>query len=151
MMIAIPRFLLLLALGASVAVAAESPWLTDFEQAKKVAKEENKAILIDFTGSDWCGWCMKLHEEVFSKKKFLEFAKKNFVLLELDFPSKKEIPEDLKKQNKELAKKYNVEGFPTVVLTDAKGRKFAQTGYVEGGPDAYVKHLEELLEKKDLD
>ena len=150
-MIAIPRFLMLLAVGASVAVAADGPWLTDFDEAKKQAEKEDKAILMDFTGSDWCGWCIKLDKEVFSKKEFLDYARKNLVLVEVDFPRKKEIPEATKKQNAKLAKKYKIEGFPTIVLTDAKGKKFAKTGYQEGGPKAYVKHLGELLEKKDLD
>ena len=150
-MIAIPRFLMLLAVGASVAVAAEGPWLTDFEEAKKQAAKENKAILMDFTGSDWCGWCVKLDKEVFSKKEFLDYAKKNLVLLEVDFPRKKKLPAETKKQNEGLAKKYKIEGFPTILLTDAKGKKFAKTGYREGGPKPYVKHLKELLEKKDLD
>jgi len=150
-MIAIPRFLMLLAVSASVAVAAEGPWLTDFEEAKKQAAKEDKAILMDFTGSDWCGWCVQLDKEVFSKKEFLEYAKKHLVLLEVDFPRKTEISEETKKQNAKLAKKYKIEGFPTIILTDAKGKKFAVTGYQEGGPKAYVKHLENLLEKKDLD
>jgi len=142
---------MLLAVGASVAVAAEGPWLTDFEEAKKQAAKEDKAILMDFTGSDWCGWCIKLDKEVFSKKEFLDYAKKNLVLVEVDFPSKKKLSAETKKQNAGLAKKFKVEGFPTIVLTDAKGKKFATTGYQEGGPKAYVKHLGKLLEKKDLD
>ena len=93
-MIAIPRFLILLALGASLAAAAEGPWLTDFEEAGKQAAKEDKAILMDFTGSDWCGWCIKLDKEVFSKKEFLDFASKHLVLLEVDFPRKKKLPEE---------------------------------------------------------
>jgi thioredoxin-related protein len=147
---AVLRLLVVLAASAPLAIAGDG-WLTDLDKAKEQAAKEDKAILMDFTGSDWCGWCIKLDEEVFSKKKFKDYAKKHFVLLELDFPRKKEQSDELKEQNRELAKKFGIEGFPTVILTDAKGRKFGETGYQEGGPEAYIKHLDELLEKKGLD
>jgi thioredoxin-related protein len=145
------KSLALLAAGGSLVLAGGDAWLTDFEQAKEQAQKDNKAILINFTGSDWCSWCIMLHKEVFSHKEFLTYAKNKFVLLELDFPRNKELPEKQKEQNEKLSKQFSIEGFPTVILTDATGKKFARTGYQEGGAKAYIKHLDELLEKKDLD
>ena len=111
-------------------------WLTDLEEAKKIAARENKSILIDFTGSDWCGWCIKLKKEVFSHDEFVKGASKHFVLVELDFPKKSNQTDEEKATNKALAKEYEVAAFPTIILTDAKGRKFGQTGYLGGGPAA---------------
>ena len=135
-------------LCSSFALAGGEGWMTNWEQAKAKAKAENKPILIDFTGSDWCGWCIKLDKEVFAQKAFKEYAAKNLVLMDVDFPRKKEQAADLKKQNKELEKQYPLEGYPTVLLLDAEGKKLSEDiGYREGGPEAYVKHLAELLEK----
>jgi len=127
---------------APVAVMASEGWLTDLDAAKKQAAAEKKDILIDFTGSDWCGWCIKLDKEVFSTPEFK--AQKNFVLVSLDFPRKKEIPADAKAKNNALMKKWGVRGFPTIILTNAAGDPYAQTGYQEGGPVAYLAHLAEL-------
>ncbi len=120
-------------------------WVTDFEAAKAQAAKEGKDLLIDFTGSDWCGWCIRLKKEVFVHDAFKEGVKDKFVLVELDFPRNKEkiAPETLE-QNKELGKKYAVRGYPTILLTDAEGRPYAKTGYRRGGPDPYVAHLDEL-------
>jgi len=120
-------------------------WLTDFEAAKKQAAERNVPILADFSGSDWCGWCIKLDKEVFAKKTFQTYAKKNVVLFLADFPSRKEIPAKVKAQNEKLAEQYGVRGFPTVLLLDSKGKVLGRTGYQKGGPAAYVKHVKELL------
>ena len=125
----LPVFLTAAALCAALALgafarggsAAEGLWQTDFKAAQAKAKEEKKYLLVDFTGSDWCGWCIKLHNEVFDKEPFKAEAPKQFVLVELDFPHEKELSDDLKKQNKELAEKYKVEGFPTV-LADGRRR-----------------------------
>ena len=135
-----------LALGvfARVGCAAEGLWQTDFKAAQAKAKEEKKYLLVDFTGSDWCGWCIKLHNEVFDKEPFKAEAPKQFVLVELDFPHQKEQSDELKKQNKELSEKYNIEGFPTVLLMDAEGQVIARTGYREGGPEEYLKQLAEF-------
>jgi thioredoxin-related protein len=129
----------------STAVAQESSWLTDFEAAKAAAKKEQKVILADFTGSDWCGWCIKLKEEVFSKPEFQKWADKNVVLLELDFPRKTELPADLKKQNEALRKEYGVRGYPTVLFLDAEGKQVGKSGYVRGGPKAWIKKAEEQI------
>jgi protein disulfide-isomerase len=127
------------------AATAEFKWETDLEVAKKRAKDENKEILADFTGSDWCGWCIKLKKEVFDQPEFQEYAKKHLVMLELDFPRKKELPAKEKEQNEKLSEEFKVEGFPTVLLINARGKEIGRTGYQEGGPAKYVEHLKELL------
>lgn len=120
-------------------------WLTDFELAKKTAAEKKLPILADFSGSDWCGWCLKLDREVFSKKEFKEYAGKNLVLFLADFPRRKKQDDKLKKQNSDLAEKYSVQGFPTVLLMDAEGKVFATAGYEPGGAAAYVGHLKKII------
>ena len=113
-----------------------------------VGKPDAGAYRADFTGSDWCGWCMKLKSEVFDTPEFKEWAKKNVVLLELDFPKQKQLPEELKKQNQELAQKNNIQGYPTILFFDAKGKKVGQTGYVKGGPEAWIKEAEKAMGSK---
>lgn len=135
---------------ASLATAEETKWLHDYDAAKAQAKEENKPILINFTGSDWCGWCIKLEKEVFKKEEFQKYAKEHLVLMEVDFPRKKEQTDEVKEQNEKLDKEFKIEGYPTVFLIDAEGKKISEDiGYREGGPAAYVKHLKSLLEKKE--
>jgi thioredoxin-related protein len=131
---------------AGRASAEESLWQTDFEAAKAKAKAEKKLLLVDFTGSDWCGWCKKLVAEVFSKEEFKKEAPVKFVLVELDFPNSKKQSDELKKQNRELQKRYKVRGFPTILVMDADGNVIAQTGYHAGGPNAYMKHLGEFVD-----
>ncbi|NQU39637.1 MAG: thioredoxin family protein [Lentisphaerae bacterium] len=120
-------------------------WLTDFEAAKKLAGARNLPILADFSGSDWCGWCIKLDKEVFSKPVFQAYADANVVLFLADFPSRKAIPAAVQAQNEKLAENYGVRGFPTVLLLDAAGKVLGRTGYQKGGPEAYVKHVKQLL------
>ena len=126
-------------------VAEAGVWHTDFEKAKAIAKAEKRPMLIDFTGSDWCGWCVKLDKEVFSKDEFKEYAAENLVLVELDFPRKKAQSAAEKAQNAALAKKFEIRGYPTILLIDADGKEIARTGYQKGGPKSYVRHLEKLL------
>lgn len=120
-------------------------WLTDFEAAKARAVELKRPILVDFSGSDWCGWCIKLDKEVFRQEAFKSFAQNNLVLFLADFPRSTPQPQGIKAQNEVLMAQYQVEGFPTVLLLNEKGRVLAQTGYQPGGAAAYVKHLQELL------
>lgn len=134
-----------LLLGGVAAAEAGGNWLTDFEEAKKQAKEKGVPILVDFTGSDWCGWCIKLKKEVFSQEAFQAYAKDNLVLLELDFPRRKEIPAETRKQNEALMKEFGIRGFPTILLVDAEGKELDRTGYRRGGAEKYVDHLKELL------
>jgi protein disulfide-isomerase len=107
---------------ASTALASDGDWITNYEEALKEAKQSNRAILADFTGSDWCGWCMKLKKEVFDTEEFKGWAAKNVVLLELDFPKQLEQSEEIKKQNQSLKEKFGIKGFPTIVFIDAKCR-----------------------------
>lgn len=132
----------------SQAAGAGDGWLTDFEQAKKTAAETKRPILADFSGSDWCGWCIKLDKEVFSQAEFKAYAKEHLVLFLADFPRKKEQAPELKKQNGALAATYAVNGFPTVLLLDATGKELARTGYRPGGAAAYVKQVQELMKAK---
>lgn len=130
-------------------LAAGDGWSSDFAASKKLAAESKKDLLIDFTGSDWCGWCIKLKNEVFDHKAFSEGVKDKFVLVEIDFPSNKaKLSEETQAQNKELGQKYAVRGYPTILLCDADGRPYAATGYQAGGPEEYVEHLSELRERK---
>lgn len=132
-------------LTAAVAKTGEAAWLIDFEEAKKQAAEKNLPILADFSGSDWCGWCIKLDKEVFSKDEFKAYAKENLILFLADFPSRKKLPADVKAQNDKLAKEYGIRGYPTVLLLDAKGKVLERTGYQKGGAAAYVEHIKGLL------
>lgn len=124
-------------------------WMTDFEQAKLMAKTHKVPILINFTGSDWCIWCKRLSSEVFEQKEFTEYAKKNLVLLKIDFPRSIKQTDAVKRQNRNLAQQFNIEGYPTIILTDASGNEINRTGYQPGGATNYVSHLKLLLGKKD--
>lgn len=138
-----------LMMAVAVSGRAESLWGTDFEAAKEQAAERGVPILVDFTGSDWCGWCIRLKDEVFTQDAFVTYAKENFVLLELDFPMRKELPEALREQNEALRERYRIRGFPTILLLDAEGEELARTGYRPGGAEAYIEHLQELLAEVD--
>ena len=128
---------------ASLALGAEA-WTTDFEAAKKAATEQKKDLLMSFTGSDWCGPCMMLDEEVFAKEDFQKGAQESYVLVNLDFPQKTKQEAALKQQNEKLAETYSIEGFPTVLLCDEQAKPYAVTGYQPGGSAAYLEHLKEL-------
>jgi protein disulfide-isomerase len=128
--------------------AAESTWLTDLPKAEAQAKADNEIILMDFTGSDWCGWCIKFKKDVLDTKEFQDYAAKNVVLVEVDFPNKKEQSADLKKANKALQDKYDVHGFPTLVVLDKDGKEIGrQVGYAKGGPEAFIAKLEGFKKK----
>lgn len=132
-------------IGLAASAFAADGWMTDFEAAKAKAKAENKPMLLDFTGSDWCGWCIKLDKEVFGEAAFKEYAAAELVLVELDFPRKKEQSADLKAQNEKLAKQYGVRGFPTILVLSPEGELIEKTGYQKGGAEAYVKHIKGIL------
>jgi protein disulfide-isomerase len=143
------KFLVSLIAGWALfqAGAGELQWMTDLPKAQEKAKAENKLVLMDFTGSDWCPWCVKLNKEVFSTPEFIEYANKNLVPVEVDFPNKKKQPAELKAANKALQKKFEIKGYPTVVVLDADGNKVGETGYEPGGPKAFIAQLEKFRKK----
>lgn len=132
------------ALGVATPGQAGSEWLTDYKRAQQEAKANNKLLLVEFTGSDWCGWCIKLEREVFSKPEFKNYASKNLVLMEADFPRAKPQAADIKKQNAELAAQYQIQGFPTIVVLNGNGQKVGELFYTPGGPDAFIAEIEKL-------
>ena len=125
--------------------AADDLWLTDLPKAQARAKMENKMVLIDFNGSDWCPPCKALKKNVLSSQEFIDYAKKNLVLVDVDFPHNKEQSAELKKANQALGEKYSVEGLPTVVLLSSEGKELSKkAGY--GGQDTkgFIADLEKL-------
>ena len=125
------------------AFAGGEGWITDMEAAKAQASKEKKDLLLDFTGSDWCGWCIKMKKETLDSKEFAAYAAKNLVLLEVDFPNAKPQSAELKAQNAALKTQYAIEGFPTFVLIDKEGKQLGkEVGYVQGGPAGFIAKLE---------
>jgi len=120
-------------------------WEENLETALQKAKAENKAVLVNFTGSDWCQWCIKLSDEVFSKSEFEDYAEDNLILVRLDFPRSIEQSAETKLYNNQLAQRYGVQGFPTVLLFNSQGQMVLQTGYQPGGPVSYINHLKNSL------
>src|SRR5215213_11363481 len=118
-----PQILAACAVLAFTSAVAGTGWSDEYETALAQAKKENKKILLDFTGSDWCGWCKKLDREVFSKPEFKEYADKNLVLVEVDFPRAKEQSATERRQNLELMERFGVQGYPTIVVLDGDGKK----------------------------
>jgi protein disulfide-isomerase len=129
---------------AGFARAEDNLWQTDFEAAKAKAKAEKKLLLVDFTGSDWCGWCIKLNKEVFSQPAFAEYAKKSLVAVEVDFPNKKKLSAEQKQANDALAKKYGIRGYPTIIVLNSEGKKVGELGYQPVGPKPFIASLEKL-------
>jgi len=131
------------------AFAAPEGWLDDFDQALAKAKDEKKPVLLEFTGSDWCPPCIALSKNVFSKKEFMDSASQKFVLVKLDFPRGNKV---LSEKNEPFAQKFKIDGFPTVVLLDSEGKEFTRFyGGEHPTVEKFLKHLDEALEKKNLD
>lgn len=131
---------------ASQPIVKTASWLTSFAQACKQAKASNKIILADFTGSDWCIWCKRLKKEVFDTKEFQNWAVQNVILLEVDFPRK---PQDdaTRKQNAELAGKYGIRGYPTILFLSSDGQVIGKSGYMEGGSKGWVANADRIIGK----
>ena len=145
-------FTILAVFAATVTFAAAGldGWMDNLDKAIEKAKKENKPILVEFTGSDWCPPCMMMRKNVFSKKEFVDAASKKWILVELDLP-KKSHPE-VAKRNRPLAEKFKIEGVPTVILLDENGKEFNRF-FASQYPsvEAFLKNLDKQLERKDLD
>lgn len=137
------------ALSASAFASIPEGWSTDLEKAFKDAKAQDKSVLVEFTGSDWCPPCIAMRKNVFSKKEFVDAASKKYILVELDFPNG---DKEVKEKNQPYAKKYKIEGFPTVILFNSEGKEFTRFFASEfPKTDLFLAHLDEALDKKDLD
>ena len=146
----------LLLIMASFAIQAqELKWETDINKAIKVSNKTKKPLLLFFTGSDWCGWCIRLQKEVLKTPEFATWANKNVVLVELDFPQRTPQPAEIKAQNNGLQQAFGVQGFPTIYFATAKIKQgkpsftdLGSTGYVAGGPSAFLAVANGILKTK---
>ena len=147
---------LFLTLGAVTMEAQELQWHTDVKAAMKLSAETKKPMFLFFTGSDWCGWCKRLQKEVFITPEFSAWAKDNVILVELDFPKRTAQDMAIKQQNAQLAQAFKVRGYPTVWITNAETnaegkvsfKPLGNTGYVAGGPAAWLGKANEIMAKK---
>ena len=145
---------LLLFAGSFAAEAQELVWETNVTKTMAISNETKKPLLLFFTGSDWCGWCIRLQKEVLRTPEFAAWAKENVVLVELDYPRKAPQTAEIKKQNNELQMAFGIQGFPTIILANAitKDGKvnfegIGSTGYVAGGPSAWLAVANGFLKK----
>jgi len=120
-------------------------WESNLEQAIALAKKENKAVLVNFTGSDWCIWCKRLSSEVFQQEAFKNYADESLVLVMLDFPRNIQQSAETQTYNRNLAEKYGIQGFPTILIFDSEGKLAGQTGYLPGGPEKYIQNIKSYL------
>jgi len=131
-------------------------WHEDLKEAITISQKENKPLMLFFTGSDWCGWCIRLQKEVFFKPEFTKWAAENVVLVELDFPRKKAQSKELRAQNTQLQQQFQVRGYPTIWFVKADKNSSGQvnlsqlgsTGYVKGGPAAWIATANQQLAGK---
>ena len=122
-------------------------WHTDYDKAAQMAAQTRKPMILYFTGSDWCGWCKKMDQEVFSSPAFAEAVGHKFIFVKLDFPMNSKLPEAQARQNAQLKQRYGVTGYPTVVIVDSQGGFIGETGYRSGGGKAYAMWLEQFLSR----
>lgn len=113
-------------------------WRTDLPEAIADARQNQKYILLYFSGSDWCGWCQRLDAEVFSTAPFRTYADAQLVPVLVDFPSQKQLPRDLQARNESLAMQFQISSFPSLLLFSPNGELLLRLGYQPGGPDAYI-------------
>jgi thioredoxin-related protein len=132
-------------LASRVSTPAESGWLVDYKKAQEQAKSDKKLLLLNFTGSDWCPGCIMLAREVFATEQFKDYASKNFVLVEVDFPRSRLQRPEVAEQNQTLAEHFGIQVFPTVVILNSDGKKIG--GLIGYDPDAGVKGYIAELEK----
>lgn len=145
----------LVVLGSFAVQAQELKWETDINKAISVSNKTKKPMLLFFTGSDWCGWCIRLQKEVLKTPEFAAWAKKNAVLVELDYPRSVPQSDQLKAQNNSLQQTFGIQGFPTVYFATATVKSgksnftaIGSTGYVAGGPKAWLAEADKILKNK---
>lgn len=142
--------------GLVVTQAQELKWHTDVKEAIAIGNKEHKPLLLFFTGSDWCGWCIRLQKEVLLTPEFTKWAKEKVVLVELDYPRSVPQTQEVKRQNYELQNAFGVQGYPTVYFATASTREdgkinfqgLGKTGYVPGGPVAWLEVANGILNQK---
>jgi len=146
---------LVFVLGTISLQAQELYWENNVNKAIEVSKKTKKPMLLFFTGSDWCGWCIRLQKEVLRTPEFAAWAQKNVVLVELDYPRSKPQTNEIKQQNGQLQQIFGIQGYPTVhfaTVTESKGKinfqSLGNTGYVAGGPSAWLAVADGILKKK---
>ena len=140
---------LALCLGIFLQAQTEGSWLVNMDEAKTLAAQEGHPILVSFSGSDWCGNCMRLSKELFETDEFLEYSKKNLVLLNLDFPAKKanKLSEELTSQNEGLAEKFNKQGaFPLTILVDSSGELLGKVKYPCSSVQDYLNSITDIID-----
>jgi thioredoxin-related protein len=120
-------------------------WFTDAQAAQAKAKDENKLVLLDFTGSDWCIWCQRLKRNVFDDPEFAKYAQSKLVLVEVDFPQHKTLPEAQQQANARLKKTHRINSYPTIILLDPDGNRIGRMGYVFGGASSFIAKLEKKV------
>ena len=130
--------------------AKNEGWHTQIEVAYAESQETGKPIMANFTGSDWCGWCKRLDKSVFIHKEFKDWAAKNVVLLELDFPRRKQVPSEIQRQNADLQRAFQVRGFPTVWLFDLTKDDAGQFNVNALGKTGYTKTVAEFTDGMEL-
>lgn len=140
----LPAHRVVASVGKSAGDADRPTWTTDYQAALARAKAEGRHVFLFFTGSDWCGWCMRLQKEILTTPEFARYAHEKLVLVELDFPSRKKLPAAVKQQNQELARRFGIRGYPTVVILNGSGKQVGQLGYQPGGPGPFVAQLKRL-------
>lgn len=147
-------FILFISFSSFLVEAQEElTWYTDMSVASDLSMKEHKPLMMFFTGSDWCGWCIRLQKEVFKKDKFIKWAKENVILVELDFPKRTPQEESIKKQNAQLQQMFQVRGYPTVWIVNpektADGKvnlsALGSTGYVAGGPEKWLEGANQIM------
>lgn len=136
------------ALGAKLSSSVPKGWGEDFASAKETAEKSGKLILLAFSGSDWCGWCVKMEKEIYSDSKFIKQAKKKFVLVMVDNPRDKSILSPLaQKQNPSLVSEYQIRGYPSTVIVRPSGEEVKRFGgYRRDGVDAFLNALDKVAD-----
>lgn len=133
-------------LGAAEGSSRSIAWSTNYQDALTQSKSTGKPIVLFFTGSDWCGWCNKLEREVLNTSEFASLAGDKYIFVMLDFPLYKPQDPKLASSNKQLQEKYNVQGYPTLIIINSDQKKIGLTGYRQGGPKLFADHLRQLVE-----